>query len=65
VLPQASETVHSGTGRIVRLRMRPMSLYESGESLGNVSLASLFEGEELQPQSNELDIDAVAYLVCR
>ena len=35
VLPDVYETIHSGTGRITRLKMRPMSLYESGESNGN------------------------------
>ena len=40
---QADETVHSGTGRIGRVRMRPMSLFESGESTGCVSLRSLFD----------------------
>lgn len=65
VQPDANETVHSGTGRIARLRMRPMSLYESGESSCNVSLSALFDGEELAPQTNDLDLDAVAYLLCR
>ena len=37
---------HTGTGRIVRMKMRPMSLYESGESSGQVSLKELFEGKE-------------------
>lgn len=36
---------HSGAGRISRLRMRPMSLFESGHSTGEVSLAALFDGE--------------------
>ena len=39
------DIVHSGTGRIVRARMRPMSLWESGESSGSVSLADLFAGK--------------------
>ena len=47
VLPQANETIHSGTGRIGHLNMRTMSLYESGESSGTVSLGNLFEGKEL------------------
>lgn len=45
--------------------MRPMSLYESGESNGAVSLGDLFDGKELDVQSNELDIDDIAYLTCR
>lgn len=65
VLPDANATIHSGTGRIARLRMRPMSLFESGESTGSVSLAALFDNVELEPQQNTLDIDDIAYLTCR
>lgn len=65
VLPEADQTTHSGTGRIGRLRMRPMSLYESGESNGTVSLRALFDGEAMQPQCNDLDLDGIAYLTCR
>lgn len=42
-----SEIHHSGAGRIVAVKMRPMSLYESGESKGTVSLLELFEGKPL------------------
>ena len=42
--PKEKKPVHSGTGRIKRLRMRTMSLYESGESSGDVSLRSIIEG---------------------
>ena len=65
VLPEADETIHSGTGRYAYIKMRPMSLYESGESNGKVSLKDLFEGKDLAPQTNELDIDDIAYLTCR
>ena len=65
VKPQAVETVHSGTGRIGRIRMRPMSLFESGESTGSVSLRSLFEGETFSPQPNGLTLQDIAYLTCR
>ena len=43
-VPPKEKTRHSGTGRIGRLRMRPMSLWESGESDGRVSLSALFNG---------------------
>lgn len=43
--PHADETAHSGAGRIGRIRMRPMTLAESGDSVACVSLAGLFEGE--------------------
>lgn len=65
VLPEATETTHSGTGRIGRIRMRPMSLYESGESDGSVSLKDLFEGKEMQVQDCNLEIEDLAYLICR
>ena len=65
VLPRATETVHSGTGRIARVRMRPMSLFESGESSGNISLKDLFEGGTIEPQLNKLGLEDVAFLICR
>ena len=65
VLPEAYETTHSGTGRIGRIRMRPMSLYESEESNGKVSLKNLFEGKDFEVQENSLTIDDIAFLVCR
>ncbi|MDO4525082.1 MAG: DUF4143 domain-containing protein [Bacteroidales bacterium] len=65
VLPEAYETTHSGTGRIGRIRMRPMSLYESEESNGRVSLKNLIEGKDFEVQENSLTIDDIAFLVCR
>ncbi|MGN0310826.1 MAG: ATP-binding protein [Bacteroides sp.] len=65
VLPDARETVHSGTGRFAHVKMRTMSLYESGESTGSVSLKQLFEGSEVGVQVNKLTLEDVAYLTCR
>lgn len=65
VLPQANETTHSGTGRFAHVKMRPMSLFESGESTGSVSLDNLFEGNTFEPQPCELDLQKMAYLTCR
>lgn len=65
VLPEANETIHSGTGRFAHLKMRPMSLYESEESTGSVSLADLFDGNDFGVQTNSLDVEALAYLTCR
>lgn len=56
---------HSGIGRISRMTMRPMSLYESGDSSGEVSLRSLFEGGSDFFLETDNDIDRTAYLVCR
>lgn len=65
VLPEADETIHSGTGRYAYIKMRPMSLYESGESNGKVSLKDLFEGKPFEVQQNSLTIDDIAFLTCR
>ncbi len=65
VLPDAEETIHSGTGRFAHIMMRPMSLYESGESNGTISLRDLFEGKTPEIQQNKLEIDDIAYLTCR
>ena len=59
-----SEIIHSGTGRFGWLVMRPMTLYESGDSTGDVSLASLFESQPISGCSN-LDLDRLTFLICR
>lgn len=51
--------MHIGTGRISRIMMRPMSLYESGESNGKVSLKSIFEGKDIEATS-ELTLKGIA-----
>lgn len=56
---------HSGTGRFSWLRMRPMALYESGESNGSVSLKDLFSAPEKIYAHNDLSREDVAFLVCR
>ena len=56
---------HSGTGRFGWINMRTMSLWESGESTGSVSLADLFEGKEIEPQENNLELERIAFLLCR
>ena len=56
---------NSGTGRFAWLTMRPMSLYESGESTGEVSLANLFEGQEEIDGESDISIDRLAFLACR
>ena len=59
------EITHSGTGRFTWLTMRPMSLYESGDSSGEVSLKTLFDGVTEIDGASDLDIDRLAFLVCR
>lgn len=60
-----TKIVHTGTGRIAPLVMRPMSLWESGDSSGELSLASLFEQPEQLLSESKIDIEQLAYLVCR
>lgn len=57
--------LHTGAGRISCLRMRPMSLFESGESCGAVSLKSLFEGNTQVEAASSLTIDRIAFAICR
>ena len=57
---------HSGTGRFAWLTMRTMSLYESGESTGEVSLGDLFSKPGVDIfGTNNLNIDSIAWLICR
>ena len=58
--------IHSGIGRISRLRMRPMSLYESGESSGAVSLGDLFQKKPLSTATNAFyRLSDLAFVTCR
>lgn len=62
---QKADTPHTGTLRISTLRMFPMSLFESGESSGTVSLRSLFEGKPVEWEKAALSIDDLIYAICR
>lgn len=59
------EREHSGTGRFAWLTMRPMTLFESGESNGTVSLGELFQAPEKILQKNALKLSDIAFLICR
>ena len=61
----SNERSHSGTGRFSWLTMRPMSLFESGDSTGEVSLGALFNGNEDVSGVSSLDIERLAFLICR
>ena len=63
--PPDDITRHSGAGRIIRVRMRPMSLYESGESDGVVSLGALLDGERCAAADAGLALGDVLELACR
>ena len=58
-------TTHTGTGRISRMVMRPMTLLESGESNGSISLGDLFAGQKDIAAKSTIDILHIAYLICR
>lgn len=58
------EISHTGTGRISRMKMRPMSLFESEDSNGTVSLQDLFEQNNIAAE-NSIDIEKFAFLICR
>jgi len=60
-----NEVVHPGTGRFSWLTMRPMSLYESGESNGSVSLKELFANPEKLNGTSNLNLTDISYLCCR
>lgn len=65
-VPASFEHIHhTGTGRFAWVLMRPMSLYESGESSGEVSLKELFKTPDCIDGENKLDINDIAFLVCR
>ena len=65
VPPKTDEIFHTGTGRFAWIKMRPMSLYESGESTGEVSLKEMFNQPEQLSATNKLNIDDLAFLICR
>lgn len=65
VPPDMNEVIHSGTGRFAWLKMRPMSLWESGESTGEVSLKSLFDGNLNIAGVSGLDLERIAFIACR
>ncbi|MBQ9014546.1 MAG: ATP-binding protein [Firmicutes bacterium] len=62
-----ADTPHTGTLRIARLKMYPMSLYESGESNGNVSLMELFDNKDVNDEEweSDLSIDELVFAICR
>lgn len=61
-----SKIHHTGTGRITSLRMRPMSLWESGDSNGEVSLAMLFQDPGIPIYSEaKAQLEDIAFLICR
>lgn len=60
-----SQIFHTGTGRFGWIKMRTMSLWESGDSTGDVRLSSLFSPNATADGSSNIDIEELAFLVCR
>ena len=63
--PKKEDISHSGTGRISRIHLRPMSLFETGDSDGIVSLSALFEGENPKNKKVQTDIRVISNLICK
>lgn len=62
--PNKGKTMHTGTGRISKVLMRPMSLYESNESTGEVSLNDIFQNKDISGES-KLSLEDIASVVVR
>lgn len=62
---ETDEITHSGAGRFAWVTMRTMSLYESEESSGEVSLSELFSAPEKIIGENRHDLESLAYIICR
>ncbi|MDD2393211.1 MAG: DUF4143 domain-containing protein [Eubacteriales bacterium] len=65
VIPERTDDMHSGTGRIARMKMRTMSLYESGDSNGEISLSALFDGNNNMEGRSGLTIGKLAFVINR
>ena len=64
-VPPDDHTRHSGAGRIARVRLRPMSLAETGESTGEVSLGSMLRGERIAAPRPEVGVEDLVEAICR
>ena len=62
---RTDEIQHTGTGRFARIKMRPMSLWESEDSTGIISLGALFNGSAQTAITDEKSLEDMAFLVCR
>jgi len=65
VVPVRTDDMHSGTGRISRMKMRTMSLFESGESSGEISLEALFDGETEMFGKSKITLEQIAFILTR
>ena len=65
VIPARTDDMHTGTGRIARIKMRTMSLYETGDSNGDISLKALFDGETDAHSKSDVSVEKYAFLINR
>ncbi|MDR2712767.1 MAG: DUF4143 domain-containing protein [Clostridiales bacterium] len=65
VIPTRTDDMHTGTGRIARMKMRTMSLYETGDSTGEISLGTLFDGETDADGKSNISVEQYAFLINR
>ena len=65
VVPTRTDDMHTGTGRIARMKMRTMSLYETGDSTGEISLEALFDGETDADAISNITVEQYAFLINR
>jgi hypothetical protein len=64
--PVDDNTLHSGTGRFAFVTMKPMTLFESGESTGSVSISEVLAGKtEIDGLRTDLTYESIAYILCR
>ena len=62
---ESDKIMHTGTGRFAWITMRPMSLWESEESTGDVSLQALFDGDLAIKGENKHQLEDIAFMLCR
>ena len=65
VIPARTDDMHTGTGRIARMKMRTMSLYETGDSNGAISLEALFDGVTDSDGKSGISVEQYAFLINR
>ena len=65
VVPVRTDDMHSGTGRISRMKMRTMSLYESGESSGDISLGDIFDEKADMFGKSKITLEQIAFILTR
>ena len=65
VIPSRTDDMHTGTGRIARMKMRTMSLFETQDSTGEISLQALFDGKTNLEGKSSLSVEQLAFIINR